>query len=280
MCNAEGKRMSATDRKRLRVLIADDEPLGRERISALLAAHDDVEVVAAVDDGVKAVDAIRSLRPDIAFLDFQMPGLTGFDVVREVGAERMPVTIFVTAYDQHALGAFELHALDYLVKPFDDERFEEALRRARRAVELEEVDRLRGQLLAALQGGGAAAAPVTPPPRPSPEYLQRIPVESRGKVRVVPVADIDYIVAAGVYAELHVGDRRYIVRESMQTLEERLDPEVFMRIHRSAIVRISLVDVFLRGEGGDYEVQLKNGTRLRVSRARREALEQRLGLNG
>jgi two-component system LytT family response regulator len=280
MRNAEGKRMSATDRKRLRVLIADDEPLGRERISALLAAHDDVEVVAAVDDGVKAVDAIRSLRPDIAFLDFQMPGLTGFDVVREVGAERMPVTIFVTAYDQHALGAFELHALDYLVKPFDDERFEEALRRARRAVELEEVDRLRGQLLAALQGGGAAAAPVTPPPRPSPEYLQRIPVESRGKVRVVPVADIDYIVAAGVYAELHVGDRRYIVRESMQTLEERLDPEVFMRIHRSAIVRISLVDVFLRGEGGDYEVQLKNGTRLRVSRARREALEQRLGLNG
>lgn len=280
MCNADGKRMSATDRKRLRVLIADDEPLGRERISALLAAHDDVEVVAAVDDGVKAVDAIRSLRPDIAFLDFQMPGLTGFDVVREVGAERMPVTIFVTAYDQHALGAFELHALDYLVKPFDDERFEEALRRARRAVELEEVDRLRGQLLAALQGGGAAAAPVTPPPRPSPEYLQRIPVESRGKVRVVPVADIDYIVAAGVYAELHVGDRRYIVRESMQTLEERLDPEVFMRIHRSAIVRISLVDVFLRGEGGDYEVQLKNGTRLRVSRARREALEQRLGLNG
>jgi two-component system LytT family response regulator len=280
MRNAEGKRMSATDRKRLRVLIADDEPLGRERISALLAAHDDVEVVAAVDDGVKAVDAIRSLRPDIAFLDFQMPGLTGFDVVREVGAERMPVTIFVTAYDQHALGAFELHALDYLVKPFDDERFEEALRRARRAVELEEVDRLRGQLLAALQGGGAAAAPVTSPPRPSPEYLQRIPVESRGKVRVVPVADIDYIVAAGVYAELHVGDRRYIVRESMQTLEERLDPEVFMRIHRSAIVRISLVDVFLRGEGGDYEVQLKNGTRLRVSRARREALEQRLGLNG
>jgi two-component system LytT family response regulator len=266
--------------KRLRVLIADDEPLGRERIAALLAAHDDVEVVAAVDDGTKAVEAIRSLHPDIAFLDFQMPGRTGFDVVREVGAAHMPVTIFVTAYDQHALGAFELHALDYLVKPFDDDRFEEALRRARRAVELEEVDRLRGQLLAALQGGGGVAAAAPQPPPPVPEYLQRIPVESRGKVRVVPVADIDYITAAGVYAELHVGDRRYIVRESMQTLEERLDPEVFMRIHRSAIVRISLVDVFLRGEGGDYEVQLKNGARLRVSRARREALEQRLGLNG
>jgi two-component system LytT family response regulator len=266
--------------KRMRVLIADDEPLGRERIESLLALHDDIEVVASVDDGGKAVDAIRRLRPDIAFLDFQMPGRTGFDVVREVGANDMPVTIFVTAYDQHALGAFELHALDYLVKPFDDDRFEEALRRARRAVELEEVDRLRGQLLAALQGGAPLATTSAPAPAPTPEYLQRIPVESKGKVRVVPVAEIDYIVAAGVYAELHVGDRRYIVRESMQTLEDRLDPKVFMRIHRSAIVRIALVDVFLRGEGGDYEVQLKNGVRLRVSRARREALEQHLGLNG
>jgi two-component system LytT family response regulator len=270
----------ADARKRFRVLIADDEPLGRERIQGLLITHDDIEVVASVDDGVKAVEAIRRLRPDIAFLDFQMPGRTGFDVVRDVGPAAMPVTIFVTAYDQHALGAFELHALDYLVKPFDDERFEEALRRARRAVELEEVDRLRGQLLAALQGGAPVSAP-TPAPAAAPiEYLQRIPVESKGKVRVVPVAEIDYIVAAGVYAELHVGDRRYIVRESMQTLEERLDPKVFMRIHRSAIVRIALVDVFLRGEGGDYEVQLKNGVRLRVSRARREALEQHLGLNG
>jgi two-component system LytT family response regulator len=135
-------------------------------------------------------------------------------------------------------------------------------------------------LLAALQGGTPIPAPVPAAPTPTAEYLQRIPVESKGKVRVVPVDEIDYIVAAGVYAELHVGDRRYIVRESMQALEERLDPKVFMRIHRSAIVRIALVDVFLRGEGGDYEVQLKNGVRLRVSRARREALEQHLGLNG
>lgn len=269
-----------TTTRKLRVLIADDEPLGRERIESLIAQQGDIEVVAAVDDGGKAVEAIRRLRPDIAFLDFQMPGRTGFDVVREVGANQMPVTIFVTAYDQHALGAFELHALDYLVKPFDDERFEEALRRARRAVELEEVDRLRGQLLAALQGGAPIPLAPAPVPIPTTDYIQRIPVESKGKVRVVPVAEIDYIVAAGVYAELHVGDRRYIVRESMQTLEERLDPNVFMRIHRSAIVRIALVDVFLRGEGGDYEVQLKNGTRLRVSRARREALEQHLGLNG
>lgn len=265
--------------RKLRVVIADDEPLGRERIASLLAEHADVELLAAVEDGGKAVDAIRSLHPDVVFLDFQMPVRNGFDVVREIGAENMPVTIFVTAYDQHALGAFDLHALDYLVKPFDDDRFDDALRRARRMVELQEVDRLRGQLLAALQGGGLTPAlPSSSTASPPHEYLQRVAVESKGKVRVVPVAQIDYILAAGVYAELYVGDRRYIVRESMQTLEEKLDPDVFMRIHRSAIVRIDLVDVFLRGEGGDYEVQLKNGARLRVSRSRREALEKRLGL--
>lgn len=263
--------------RKLRVLVADDEALGRERVTTLLAEHDDVELVGAAEDGAKAVEAIRRLKPDIVFLDFQMPGLTGFDVVREIGPANMPATIFVTAYDQHALGAFELAALDYLVKPFDDERFEEALRRAKRAVELQEVDRLRGQLLAALQG----APPSSPPAAaPQPRYLERVAVESKGKVRVVPVSEIDYILAAGVYAELYVGDRRYIVRESMQTLEEKLDPNVFMRIHRSGIVRIALVDVFLKGEGGDYEVQLKNGVKLRVSRSRREDLEKRLGLSG
>ncbi|HEY2165146.1 MAG TPA: LytTR family DNA-binding domain-containing protein, partial [Gemmatimonadaceae bacterium] len=154
-------------------------------------------------------------------------------------------------------------------------RFEDALRRARRLVELEAVDRLRGALLQALQPGGAAA-----PPAQHREYLERIPVESKGKVRVVSVSDIDYIVAAGVYAELYAGDRRSIVRESMQTLEEKLDPDVFMRIHRSAIVRLSRIDVFLRGEGGDYGVQLKNGVKLPVSRARRTALEEKLGLDG
>ncbi|HTE47653.1 MAG TPA: LytTR family transcriptional regulator DNA-binding domain-containing protein, partial [Gemmatimonadaceae bacterium] len=176
--------------------------------------------------------------------------------------------------------AFELAALDYLVKPFDDERFEQSLKRARRAVELHHVDRLRGQLLAALQQGGTSDAELPMQTASAPAYLERVAVESKGKVRVVPVSQIDYILAAGVYAELHVGDRRYIVRESMQTLEERLDPRVFMRIHRSTIVRVELVDLFLRGEGGDYEVQLKNGTRLSVSRSRREVLEQRLGVTG
>ena len=266
--------------KPLRVLVVDDELLGRERVAGLLREHDDVEIVGMIENGNDAVDAIRALHPDVVFLDFQMPGRNGLDVVRAVGPDDMPATVFVTAYDAHAIEAFDVAAIDYLVKPFDDERFEQALKRARRAVELNEVDRLRGQLLAVLQKDVSlpAAASVAPPAPPPAPYLERVAVESRGKVRVVPVSQIDYILAAGVYAELYVGDRRYIVRESLQTLEERLDPKVFMRIHRSAIVRLELVDLFLKGEGGDYEVQLKNGAKLRVSRSRREALEQRLGV--
>jgi two-component system LytT family response regulator len=262
--------------RRLRVLIVDDELLGRERVASLLREHSDVDIVGMAGDGNAAVDAIRELRPDVVFLDYEMPGRNGFDVVREIGAERMPVTIFITAHDEHALRAFEVSALDYLVKPFDDERFEQTLKRARRAVELNQVDRLREQLLSVLQGG--AVADTHRPSAATSPYLERIAVETKGKVRVVPVAQIDYILASDVYAELYVGDRRFIVRESLNSLEQKLDPRVFMRIHRSAIVRLELVDVFLKGEGGDYEVQLKSGARLRVSRSRREALEQRLGV--
>jgi two-component system LytT family response regulator len=190
----------------------------------------------------------------------------------------MPVAIFVTAHDEHAVAAFELAALDYLVKPFDDERFEAALARARRMIRLQSVDEMRGQLLALLQGDAGSARESVPAPTRAPKYLERVAVESKGKVRVVPVAQIDFILASGVYAELYVGDRRYIVRESLQALETRLDPDVFMRVHRSSIVRLDLVDMFLRGAGGDYEVQLKNGMKLRVSRSRREALERRLGV--
>ena len=262
-----------TAARRLRVLIVDDELLGRERVASLLREHPDVDIVGMAGDGNAAVDAIRALRPDVVFLDYEMPGRNGFDVVREIGAEHMPVTIFITAHDEHALRAFEVSALDYLVKPFDDERFEQTLKRARRVVELNQVDRLREQLLSVLQGG-----PTAQPARPASPYLERIAVETKGKVRVVPVSQIDYILASDVYAELYVGDRRFLVRESLNSLEQKLDPAVFMRIHRSVIVRLELVDLFLKGEGGDYEVQLKSGVRLRVSRTRREALEQRLGV--
>jgi two-component system LytT family response regulator len=257
-------------RKNLRVLIADDEPLARQRLQDLLAQVDGVEIVATADNGDDAIEAI---------LDVQMPGKTGLDVVREIGADAMPATIFVTAYDRYALDAFELAAVDYLVKPFDDERFEQAFRRARRMIELEEVERLRSQLLAVLQGPAPvpAAAPAPGDGRRS-EYLERIAVETKGQVRVVPVKQIDYIMASGPYAELYVGDKRYIIRERMQTLEERLDPARFFRIHRSAIVRLDLVETLLRNPGGDYALQLKGGVRLKVSRSRFEELEKRMGL--
>ncbi|MEP6833374.1 MAG: LytTR family DNA-binding domain-containing protein [Gemmatimonas sp.] len=279
----------------LRVLVVDDEKLGRQRVEDLLAAEKNVEVVGTAENGDAAIAAIQSLHPDIVFLDVQMPGKSGLDVVRIVGAVAMPVTVFVTAYDQHALSAFELAAIDYLVKPFDDERFAQAFQRARRQVELQEVERVSGQLFSLLQSSREGApAPTATTNQPTPGsagtdgghstdavkhgYLERIAVEMRGQVRVVPVKQVEYITASGPYAELHVGDKRYVLRERMQTLEERLDPSKFFRIHRSAIVRLDLIETLLRNPGGDYGVQLRSGVRLKVSRNRFEELEKQMGL--
>ncbi len=283
------------NRAPLRVLIVDDEPLGRQRVEDLLRRLP-AQIVGVADNGDAAVAAIRELTPDLVFLDVQMPGKTGLEVVREIGAARMPLTIFVTAYDQYALKAFDLAALDYLVKPFDDERFEEAFERARRMIELKDVGRATSQLLELLQNvtaGPRAAAPAEGVPsgdaggtgaRPGagggkPEYLERIAVEMRGQVRVVPVGDIDYITASGQYAELHVGDKSHVIRERMQTLEGRLDPQKFFRVHRSAIVRLERIDSLLRDPGGDYAVRLKSGVQLSVGRSRIEALERWLGIS-
>lgn len=263
-------------RKPLRVLIVDDEALARQRLEDLLRAQPDVEIVGFADNGDAAVEAIRSLKPDLVFLDVQMPGKTGLEVVRAIGAQDMPATVFVTAYDQYALKAFDVAAIDYLVKPFDDERFEQAFTRARRIVELEEMDRLSEQLLALLQGSSSTQTSTSG--SGTPPYLERIAVETRGQVRVVPVDQIEYVTASGPYAELHVGDRTHVIRERMQTLEERLDPARFFRIHRSAIVRLDQIDTLLRDPGGDYAVRLKNGVQLSVSRNRIEQLERWMGL--
>lgn len=276
----------------LRVLIADDEPLARARLEDLLRRDPAVEIVGTAADGDEAVDEIGRLRPDLVFLDVQMPGKTGVEVVRAVGPERMPATIFVTAYDQFALQAFDLAAVDYLLKPYDDERFDQAFQRARRQVELSEVGALTERLLTLLQGGAvpasaspslapmqqatAPAAAEQPAARPAP--IERIAVEMKGQVRVVPVGDIEYITASGPYAEIHTHERGYIIRERMQALEERLDPARFLRIHRSVIVRLDLIDALLRGGGGDYAVRLKNGVKLKVSRTRVEELERRMGV--
>jgi two-component system, LytTR family, response regulator len=255
----------------IRVLVVDDEPLGRMRVEDLLRREPGIQIAGTAADGTAAVEAIRALAPDLVFLDVQMPGKSGLEVVREIGPEAMPATIFVTAYDQYAIQAFDIAAVDYLVKPFDDERFEQALGRARRLLELEGMDRLRHQLLSLLQDGRPAESP------PAKRYLERIAVETGGRIEPVPVSAIEYIVASGPYARLHVGGRRHVIRETMQTLEQELDPGKFLRIHRSAIVRLDMVEALQRGQGGDSEVRLKNGVRLRVSRSRREALERWLG---
>ena len=260
----------------LRILIVDDEMLARQRIEDLLRKEANVEIVGEATDGKEAIEAIRRLRPDLVFLDVQMPGRTGLDVVEELGAEEMPATIFATAFDQYALKAFDLAAVDYLVKPFDDDRFAQALRRARKSIELEEVGRMTKQLVELLQEREAAAAPA---PQSSSQYLERISVESRGQIRVVPVSKVDYITASGPYAELHVGERTFAIREKMQTLEERLDPSAFFRIHRSAIVRLDRIDTLLHAAGGDYAVRLKDGTELSVSRSRRDELAARMGIS-
>ena len=252
----------------LRVLIVDDEPLGRQRIEDLIRTDPSIELAGSAADGTAAVQAIRSLRPDLVFLDVQMPGMSGLDVIRELGPDEMPATVLVTAYDKHALEAFELAAVDYVVKPFDDERLEAAIRRARRMVGASETNLLRERLVELLRadhGNHGRAG-----------WLERIAVELRGKVKYIQVRDINYILAAGPYAELYVTDRKHLVRMSMNMLEEQLDPFRFMRIHRSAIVQLACVEMLHKAPGGDYEVELEHGTRLSVSRTRLQELERRL----
>ncbi len=278
---------------RMRVLLVDDEEFNRLRLRDLLEAEPNVDIVGEAADGVEAVEQIRALHPDLVFLDIRMPGLSGMDVVRQIGADAMPATVFVTAYDQHAVEAFRLAALDFLVKPFDDERFAQTLQRARKLVVLNDLATMRSRLLEVLgappvggagegpgadgAGDGASAAGATAAGTGG-GYLERIAVEAQGTIKPVAVADIDYILASGPYAELVVAGRRHLVRESMQSLEDRLDPQRFLRIHRSVIVRLDRVEGLKRGGGGDGEVLLKGGGRLRVSRTRRDALERWLGI--
>ena len=262
--------------KPIRVLIADDEFLARRRLEDLLAQEPDVEIVAAVEDGCAAVNEIESGTPDVVFLDVQMPGYTGTQVVEEVGPERMPITIFVTAYDTYLLRAFEVAALDYLLKPFDDERFEQAFDRARKMLKMREAGQLADRLRAFLDTGEGSEVDLGSGER----WLERIAVEARGQVVVVPVERISHITSSGAYAELHAGGKVHLIREKMQTLEDRLDPSRFFRVHRSSIVRLEMVEAILNRGGGDYFVRLSDGTRLSLSRSRRPELEKRLGIAG
>ncbi len=241
------------------VLVVDDEALARRRLVDLLGKVANVAEVFEAADGDTAVRLIESRRPDLVFLDMQMPGRSGLEVADAIGAERMPVTVFVTAFDQHAIRAFEANALDYLLKPFSDERFESAI--ARIETRLAERDRAR---IAALE-----SAP--------PERWDRLVVKSAGVTQFVKAVDIDWIEAVGVYVNLHIAGKATLYRSPIHLLADKLDPAHFIRVHRSAIVNIESILRLEPRSHGEFEVVLKHGARTKVSRTFRCHLEKRLG---
>ena len=243
----------------IRVLVADDEPLARRGVRQLLAPHRDMAVVGEARNGAETLTALDALSPDLLFLDVQMPEMDGFEVLRARGADRMPPVVFVTAHDQFAVRAFEAHALDYLVKPLHVDRFETALQRVRERLRLMEAVDLAARLRALLEAEQAERE------KCSVEWLV-VPIAT-GEL-VIPVTEIDWIGADDYYACLHVGAKSHLLRESLASLETRLDPRRFARVHRSAIVQIDRI----RALHGD-ELVLANGMRVAVSRRRRAAVE-------
>jgi two-component system LytT family response regulator len=256
----------------LRVLIVDDEKLAREGVRALLETESDVRIAGECADGASAVEAIRAGGVDVVLLDVQMPGMSGLDVLRALPEESVPVVVFLTAHDEYALRAFDASALDYIVKPFSDARFRTAISRARRQVQQRRLG-AAGVDLAVLVDKLAAVGEAAP----QPHWRDRFVVRSIGRVSYVPVSEIIWIGAADYYAELHTADgKHHLVREAMQQIEARLDPAHFVRVHRTAIVRLDQV-AELRTDGADrHVVVLRNGVRVPLGKSRREMVEQRL----
>ena len=256
--------------ERLNVLIVDDESLGTDTIRLLLEGEDDMHVVGECADGLQAVDSIRKLRPDLIFLDVQMPGLTGLEVVTEVGPESMPPVVFVTAYNEYAVKAFETSAIDYLVKPFSDERFEAMLNRVRGTFQQRRHADLEDRLRQLLQGASPTPAPST---GPDPRFM----VKERGAIRFVEASEIDRVEAAGDYVFLHCGSEKSMIRETMSGMQKRLLEAEFVRIHRSSIVRIGAIRELKPYFHGDYLVYMKDGSELKLSRRYWPTVEGALG---
>jgi len=238
---------------KIRALLVDDEPLARSNLAVLLRLDPDVEIICECGSGMQALAEIRNTKPDLVFLDVQMPECDGFDVLELLGGDVPPVVVFVTAYDQYALRAFEAGALDYILKPFDNARFDRALARAKERIS---------------QSGNV------------PRNVEHLVVKNAGQISFLKISEIDWIEAADYYSCLHVGTKTHLLRRSMSELEQELDQDIFCRIHRSTIVKLDRVRGLKLNESGEYEVLLDDGTRLRLSRGYRKQLQSRLGIRG
>ena len=254
----------------IRTMIVDDEPLAREKLRGFLEKEDGIEIVAECRDGKDALETLEREKPDLVFLDVQMPEMDGFEVLENTDPELLPTVIFTTAYDQYALKAFDVHAVDYLLKPYDRERFSQAVARAKEEHERRQVGEVREQLLALL--GEVEKRHESP-------FPERLVVKTSGKVVFIKVADLDWVDAAGNYVRLHVAGDSYLMRETMGRLESRLDPKQFLRIHRSTIVNIERIRELQQQFHGDYLVVLKSGQRLTLSRSYRDKIQELLDLS-
>lgn len=253
---------------RIRLLIVDDEPLARQKIRTLLAADPEMEIVGECANGVEAVAAVQSLRPDLMLLDVQMPQVDGFAVLDALKSDYLPLVIFVTAFDHYAIQAFEVHALDYLLKPFDRERFEAAIEHAKTYIRGTRDDHLDRRILSLLKQIEADS-----------KHLERLVVKSGGRVFFLLTGEIDWIEAEGNYVKVHTGGKSHLLRESISGLEAQLDPKEFIRIHRSTIVNLRRIRELQPWSHGEYHVILHNGTELTLSRNYRDNLQNVIGNN-
>jgi len=243
----------------------DDESLARERIREMLEGDPEIEIVGDCANGKEAIQAISKLKPDLIFLDVEMPGIDGFQVLQSLEAAEMPVVIFVTAYDQYAVRAFDTFALDYLLKPFDRERFERSVRRAKTQL-LKISDSMNERILSALEQI-----------KTRPVHLERLVIKMNGHVFFIKAAEIDWLEAEGNYVRLHAGKESYLLRDTISALEAQLDPKQFLRVHRSAIVNIDRIQELQPWFHGEYRIILREGVQLTLSRSYREKLHELLG---
>lgn len=258
--------------QKIRALIVDDESLAREALAVMLGDDPDVEVIAECRNGREAVRAIREQSPELVFLDIQMPEMDGFQVIEEVGVDQMPVTIFVTAYDKHALRAFAAHALDYLLKPFDHDRFHTAVHRAKTLIRHQKLGEIGDNLLALLQKMGPSNAKRLALENKEP--IDRVAIRSGGRIYFLQTDAIDWVEGAGDYLSLHSGEKAHLIRETMAEFYSKLDARKFLRIHRSTIVNIEKIKEIHPMYKGEYIIALTNGKRFKSSRGYRNELRR------